>query len=190
MSKIVYSMIVSLDGFIARPDGSLDWIIIDDELHRFFNHQARDEGVFLYGRRLYETMVAYWPTADANPSAADVEVEFARIWRDKPKLVFSRTLERAEWNSTLVREVNPDEIQRLKLQSQGSLGVGGADLAATFMRLGLIDEYQLVVQPVILGSGIPFFPTMDDTIKLRLVETRTFQSGAVLLRYVTGRPVA
>ena len=190
MGKLVYSMSVSLDGFMARPDGSLDWVNIDEELHSFFNHQARDESIFLYGRRLYETMAAYWPTADADPSAAAVEVEFARIRRAKPKIVFSRTQDHVEWNSMLVREVVPDEIQRLKRQFEGNLSVGGADLAATFMRLGLIDEYQLVVAPVILGSGRPFFPALNDDIKLRLVQTRTFQSGAVWLRYVAARSVA
>ena len=188
MGKVIYSMMVSLDGFIARPDGALDWILIDEELHTFANNQAREQGAFLYGRRLYETMAAYWPTADMNPSTPAVEVEFARIWRDKPKLVFSRTLDKVEWNSQLVRENIPDEINRLKAQSDKDLGLGGADIASTFMRLGLIDEYQPLVQPVILGSGTPFFPTMNDTIKLRLVETRTFHSGVIFLRYQADSP--
>ncbi len=188
MGKLVYSMMVSLDGFIARPDGDLDWILIDEELHAFANDQARDESVFLYGRRLYETMAAYWPTADADPSAAAVEVDFARIWRPKPKIVFSRTLDKVEWNATLVREVVPDDIRRLKVESDGNLSVGGATLAATFTRLGLIDEYQLLVQPVILGSGARFFPPLDTGIKLQLVETHTFRSGVVYLRYQTVDP--
>ncbi|MFN8485850.1 MAG: dihydrofolate reductase family protein [Anaerolineae bacterium] len=187
MGKLIYSMMVSLDGFIARPDGALDWVLIDEELHAFANDQARAESVFLYGRRLYETMTAYWPTADQDPSAAAVEVDFARIWRDKPKLVFSRTLERVEWNARLVREVVPDEIHRLKAASDRDLSVGGANLAATFMRLGLIDEVQPIVQPVLLGSGIPAFPSLDHDIKLRLVETRRFESGVMFLRYETGR---
>ncbi|MFN8472639.1 MAG: dihydrofolate reductase family protein [Anaerolineae bacterium] len=185
MGKLVYSMMVSLDGYIARPDGALDWVLIDEELHAFANDQARAEGAFLYGRRLYETMAAYWPTADADPSAHAVEIDFARIWRDKPKLVFSRTLDSVAWNSRLVREVSADEIRRLKAESDKNLSVGGADLAASFVRLGLIDEYQPIVQPVILGNGIPFLPRVDHALKLRLVETRRFQSGVVFLRYQT-----
>ncbi|MFN8496403.1 MAG: dihydrofolate reductase family protein [Anaerolineae bacterium] len=183
MGKLIYSMMVSLDGFIARPDGALDWVPIDEELHAFANDQAREESLFLYGRRLYETMAAYWPTADQDPSAAAVEVDFARIWRSKPKLVFSRTLDSVGWNSTLAREVRPDDIRRLKADSDGDLSVGGANLAATFMRLGLIDEYQPLVLPVILGAGIPALPLAENAIKLRLLDTHRFQSGVVFLRY-------
>jgi dihydrofolate reductase len=183
MSRVIYSMSVSLDGFVETPNRSLDWVIVDEELHRFFNDEARETGTFLYGRRLYELMAGYWPTADADPSVPDFMVEFARIWRDKPKVVFSRTLEKVEWNSRLVRGDIAKEIARLKEQPGNDLAVGGPNLASTFMRLDLIDEYRLFVQPVVLGAGTPFFTALDAKINLRLVETRTFRSGVVYLRY-------
>jgi dihydrofolate reductase len=128
-------------------------------------------------------MAAYWPTADANPSAPGFEVEFARLWRNMPKVVFSKTLERVEWNSRLVRDNIAAEVARLKAQPGKDISVGGATLAASLMRLGLIDEYQLFVHPIVLGGGTPFFPALDNPITLRLVETRTFSSGVVYLSY-------
>ena len=115
-------------------------------------------------------------------------LEFARIWRDKPKIVFSRTLDRADWNSRLVRDEAAEEVVRLKAQPGFLMDVGGPTTAATLMRFGLIDEYRLFVHPVILGSGTPFFPPLEDRIGLRLLETRTFGSGVVYLRYGTVSP--
>ncbi len=183
MSRVIYSMMVSLDGFVARPNGDLDWVNINEELHTFANEQADEMGTFLYGRRLYELMAGYWPTADLNPSTPAVEIEYARIWRDKPKIVFSKTLEQVAWNATLMRDVVADEITRLASQPGNDLQIGGPNLAASFMRLGLIDEYRPIVHPVVLGRGIPFWPKSDTTLRLRLVETRTFASGVVYLRY-------
>ena len=140
-------------------------------------------GAFLSGRVTYELMAGFWPTADADPSSTGPMVEFARIWRDTPKIVFSRTLERADWNTTVVRDVVPEEIMELKAQPGGDLVVGGADLAAAFMRHGLIEEYRLYVHPVVIGRGKPLFQPTAAKIELRLVETRTFGNGVVLLRY-------
>jgi dihydrofolate reductase len=128
-------------------------------------------------------MAAYWPTVEQNPTAPDVEVEYAHIWRAKPKIVFSRTLDKVEWNSRLAREVDPHEIRRLKTQSREDLSLGGPDLAATFHRLGLIDEYWLYVNPVVVGKGKPMFLDVKDVARLQLLETRPFSSGVVLLRY-------
>jgi dihydrofolate reductase len=183
MRKVIYSMLVSLDGAIETPSRSLDWHLIDEEIHQFVNDQQREIDTYLYGRRLYELMAEYWPTADANPAALAYEVEFARIWRDMPKIVFSKTLERVAWNSRLVRDDIAAEVARLKAQPGKDISVGGAALAASLMRLGLIDEYQLFVHPIVLGGGTPFFPALDNPITLRLVETRTFGSGVVYLRY-------
>lgn len=183
MGKIIYSLSVSLDGFAEGPDKNLDWVIIDEEIHTFFNEQSRGLGGFLYGRRIYELMAGYWPTADLNPSALPVEAEFARIWRDKPKIVFSQSLEKVEWNSRLVRGDLAEEVKKLKAQPGNDLGVGGPMLAASLMELDLIDEFYIVVNPVILGSGTPFFPVMREKINLKLVETRTFSSGVIMLHY-------
>jgi dihydrofolate reductase len=182
MRKLIYSMTVSLDGFIAGPDGDIDWSAPDEELHRFHNQQVREMGAHLCGRKLYEVMV-YWETADQNPSAPEHELEFARIWKDMPKIVFSKTLEKVEGNATLVRDGAAEEVAKLKEQSGKDLAVGGAGLASTLMKLGLIDEYRLFVTPVVLGGGTPYFPALDERINLELVETRTFGSRVVYVRY-------
>ena len=127
-------------------------------------------------------MAGFWPTADADPASCAAVVEFARIWRDMPKIVFSRTLERADWNTTVVREVDPEEIRALKAQPGGDLGLGGAEIAAEFLRLDLVDEYRMYVHPVVVGGGTPLFRRRT-AAALQLVETRTFGNGVVLLRY-------
>jgi dihydrofolate reductase len=137
----------------------------------------------VYGRGMYENMTAFWPTADQDPEAPDYVLEWARIWKVMPKIVFSTTLEKVEWNSRLVRGNVAEEIARLKAQPGKDLALGGAKLAASFMKLGLIDEYQLFVQPVVLGRGAPMFHLMDKPVNLRLLETLTFTSGVVYQRY-------
>ena len=132
MRKLIYSMGVSLDGFIAGPGGDIDWSAPDEELHRFHNQQTREIGVHLCGRRLYEVMT-YWETADENPSAPDHELEFARIWQELPKIVFSKTLERVEGNARLVRDGLAGEVAKLKEQPGKDLAVGGAGLASTLI---------------------------------------------------------
>jgi dihydrofolate reductase len=176
-------MSVAVDGFIEGPDRDIDWHMVDDELHRHFNQQLSTMGAFLNGRVTYGLMARFWPTADTDPSSTQPMVEFARIWRDMPKIVFSRTLRRADWNTTVVRDVVPEEIQALKAQPGGDLVLGGADLAAAFMRHDLIDEYRLYVHPVVIGRGKPLFQPADVKRELRLAETRTFGNGVVLLRY-------
>jgi dihydrofolate reductase len=180
--KLIYSMGVSLDGFIAGADGEIDWSAPDEELHRFHNQQARETGAHLYGRRLYEVMLP-WETAAEKPSAPEHVLEFARIWKDTPKIVFSKTLERVDGNARLVKNSAAEEVAGLKEQPGRDLAVGGAGLASTFIKLGLIDEYRLFVSPVVLGGGTPYFPALDERINLELVETRTFASRVVYVRY-------
>jgi dihydrofolate reductase len=180
--KLIYSMGVSLDGFIAGPQGEIDWSAPDEELHRFHNQQAREVGTHLYGRRLYEVMRP-WETAEQRPSVSDFELEFARIWKETPKIVFSRTLEKVEGNARLVRDHAAEEVARLKEQPGKDLAVGGAGLASTFMKAGLIDDYRLFISPVVLGRGTPYFPALDERIDLELVETRTFDTRVVYVRY-------
>ena len=173
---------MSLDGFIAGPDGEIDWSAPDEELHRFHNQQTRELGAHLCGRRLYEVMT-YWETAEENPSVPEYELEFARIWKDLPKIVFSKTLEKVEGNARLVRDGVVEEVAKLKEQPGKDLAVGGAGLASTFIKAGLVDEYRLFVSPVVLGGGTPYFPALDERINLELVETQTFGSRVVYLRY-------
>jgi dihydrofolate reductase len=182
MRKVIYATGVSLDGFIAGPDGEIDWAAPDEELHRFHNEQTRELGAHFCGRRLYETMV-FWETVHENPSAPEYVVEFARIWQALPKVVFSTTLEEVEGNARLATDGVVEEVARLREQPGKDLAVGGAGLAATFIELGLVDEFRLFVSPVVLGSGTPYFPALAKRIDLELVETRTFGSPVVYLRY-------
>jgi len=182
MRELIYSMGTSLDGFIAGPGGDIGWSVPDDELFRFHTERVRELGDHLLGRRLYETMV-YWETADRAPAASEADLEFARIWKALPKVVFSRSLEAVEGNTRLMRDGLGEEVARLKAQEGNDLGVGGAGLAGACARLGLIDEYRLFVSPVVLGGGTRFFPELEDPINLELVETRTFSSRVVYLRY-------
>jgi dihydrofolate reductase len=183
MRKLIYSMGVSLDGFIAGPGGQIDWTAPDEELHRFHNEQTRELDAHLCGRRLYEVML-YWETAeDANPSAPAYELEFARIWKGQPKIVFSTTLRHVAGNARLVAQGVAEEVAQLKAQPGKDLSVGGAGLASTLIKLGLVDEYRLFVSPVVLGAGTPYFPALDTRINLELLETRTFGSRVVYVRY-------
>jgi dihydrofolate reductase len=183
MRKIVLQMSVSVDGYMEGPDRELDWQLVDDELHSHFNEVLAGMGGFVSGRVTYELMAGFWPTADQDPASTGPMVEFAPIWREMPKIVYSRTLERAGWHTTVVREVVPEEVRALKAQPGGDLALGGADLAATFMRHDLIDVYRLYVHPVAIGRGKPLFPALDRRIGFRLAETRAFGNGVVLLHY-------
>jgi dihydrofolate reductase len=182
MRKLIYSMTVSLDGFIAGPGGDISWSAPDEELHRFHNDQVRELGAHLLGRRLYETMV-YWETADQDPALSDVALDFARIWQPLPKIVFSSKLDRVEGNATLASRDVADEVARLKKEPGGDLAVGGAGLASELIERNLIDDYRVFVSPVLLGDGTPFFPKLERRIDLELLETRTFGSGVVYLHY-------
>lgn len=185
MGKLIYSMNVSLDGFVETPEHSLDWANVDDELHAWFNDQSRRLEASLYGRRMYEVMAGYWPTAEEDPSAPEVMLDFARIWKPMPKVVFSSSLQGVEHNSRLVQGDVSEVLARLRQEFDGDLDVSGPTLAGQFVRRGLVDEYQLVVHPVILGAGTPFWPDLEAPANLRLTETRTFASGAVLMSYAS-----
>jgi dihydrofolate reductase len=183
MRKVIFSMMVSLDGYIDSNDDDLEWVIVDEELHTFINEQQAEFDTCLYGRRLYEVM-SYWETADSDLSTPEYERDYARIWQTMDKVVFSQTLTEVQSKKTrLVRDDAAKEVRRLKQQPGKDMEVGGATLAASLMEAGLIDEYHLFVQPVILGGGTRFFPETADLTKLQLLETRTFDSGVVYVRY-------
>ncbi|MFI7195584.1 dihydrofolate reductase family protein [Nocardia nova] len=181
MRKLSYGISMSLDGYINDRDGSIDWSNPDDELHQFHNDRYRDIEISLHGRRLYELMAEYWPHVPED--APPIQREFGRLWTEKPKVVFSRTLTEVHWNSTLVSENAVEQVRRLKAEGDGVMEVGGASLAASLIPHGLVDEYQVFVLPVVLGGGTPMFPLLDKRIPLRLAETRHFDT-AVMLRYV------
>jgi dihydrofolate reductase len=182
MPNLIISMTVSLDGFIAGPGGEIDWSEPGDELFRFHTEQVRELGGYLLGRRLYETMV-YWETAEEQPSFPEPRREFARIWKELPKVVFSSTLEKVEGNARLASGGLAEEVAKLKEEQGKDISIGGAGLAASAMKLDLIDEYRLFLSPVVLGGGTPYFPALDEKVDLELVETRTFGGRVVYLRY-------
>ena len=175
-------MSVSADGFIAGPDGDFSWTAPSEELFRFHTDRIRQLGAHLCGRRLYETML-YWETTDQDFEFGAAGREFAEIWQALPKVVFSTTLESVEGNARLARGSVAEEVRRLKEQVDGDLEVGGATLAASCIELDLVDEYRPFVYPVILGGGKPYFPLRRASLDLELVETRTFDSRVVYLRY-------
>lgn len=183
MRSVTYSMNVSLDGYIVGPDGGLDWGPPDAELFRFAIEDVREAGVYLLGRRLYEAMV-YWETADRDPSLAADHRTFSTIWQALPKVVFSTTLQAVEGNSRLAVGTLAEEVTRLRDEpGDGNLAIGGAMLATQVAALGLIDEYRVRVHPLLVGGGIPFFPRDEQRVDLDLVESRTFPSKVVYLRY-------
>lgn len=187
MGRVVLFMSVSVDGFMEGPDRDIGWHLVDDELHSHFNEELTGMGAFISGRVTHELMAGFWPTADSDPALTGPMREFARIWREKPKYVFSSTLQEAGWNTTIVRDVDPEDIAALKKQYPGGLALGGADLAAAFRRHDLVDEYRLYVHPVLIGRGKPLFRDSDTTAALRLAGTRAFGNGVVLLRYERAR---
>jgi dihydrofolate reductase len=194
MPKLTFAMNVTLDGYIAAPGSDLGWSAGEgpdssssDELFQWWSDRVAATGLALYGRKLWEVMSSSWPTADQQPGATPTEREYARRWREMPKVVFSSTTRAVGWNARLVTGDAVAEITRLKTEESGPLDIGGATLAAAAMRAGLIDEYVLVTHPVLVGGGTPFFTALDSWVNLKLVETRTFPNGLLLTRYETRR---
>ena len=187
MRKLIYGMNLTLDGYIAAPGGDLGWGVPSDELFQFWSDRVAATGLALYGRKLWENMSSHWPTADQQPGATPAEIEYARRWRDMPKVVFSSTTTTVDWNTRLVTGDAVTEITRLKAEDGGPMDIAGATLAAAAMRAGLIDEYVTVTHPVLVGGGTPFFTNLDTWVHLTLVETRTFPDDVLLTRYETKR---
>ncbi|MCG7205869.1 MULTISPECIES: dihydrofolate reductase family protein [Streptomyces] len=183
MRSVTYSMGVSLDGYIVGPDGGFNWSAPDPAVFRFWIDEIRGVGVHLLGRRLYETML-YWETADEDPSLDDAMLEWTALWKPLPKVVFSTTLTAVRGNARLLSGGLAEEIERLRAEpGEGEIAIGGATLAVEAAAAGLIDEYRTVVYPVLVGGGTPYFPRDERRVDLELVETRTFDSGVVLLRH-------
>jgi dihydrofolate reductase len=186
MRTVIYSMSVSLDGFIAGPGGDISWTAPDEELMEFHVQQTREIGAHLLGRRLYEAMLV-WETAETTMSGP-LDLAFAPIWKAIPKVVFSTTLDQVQGNARLADDDIAAELAAVKqLPGEGVVSVGGAGLAATLIKLDLIDEYRQFVDPVVVGGGTPYFPPLDRLLDLELVETRTFGSRVVYLRYRRSR---
>jgi dihydrofolate reductase len=183
MGRVVYLMNVSLDGYVADQAGSLEWTEMNAELHQWFNDDMRRYEAILYGRRLYETMVPYWPEVPSDPTSVPFELEFAQLWLERPKIVFSSTLESVDWNSRLVREDVADALPGIREEFTGGISVAGPTLASALIKKGLVDEFKLMIHPVILGGGKRYWPEHDQPLDLELVEERRVASRFVLLDY-------
>jgi dihydrofolate reductase len=185
-AKTVVWMQASLDGRTQGPAGEFDWPIVGDELHGHFIETLAGAGMFCYGRKVFEMMVGYWPIADELTESNANQVAYARIWKPMPKVVVSRTLEDAEWNTTVVADL--DEFERLARSADGTAYVfGGAELVSGLARRDLVDEYQLFVHPVVLGGGTPLFPDLDRRQDMTLMESRTFDGRVTGLRFARNR---
>jgi len=185
LRKLILFNLVTLDGFFAGPDGDISWHNVDEEFNEFAIQQLDTIGALLFGRVTYEVMASYWPT----PIALEDDPVVAGKMNSLPKFVFSRTLEKVYWQNTrLVNENAPDEVSRLKEEPGKDLFIfGSADLASTFTQYGLIDEYRIMVNPVVLGQGAPLFPELNQSLHLKLLNARVFSSGNVLLYYQPDR---
>jgi len=183
MGKLIYSMNVSLDGFVETPEHSLAWADVDEEVHSWFNDQTRSLDASLYGRRMWEVMSSYWPNGETDPNATDAMREFARIWNPLPKVVFSNSLTSVQHNGRLVSGDVAEILADLRSEFDGDLDVSGPNLAGQFIDRGLVDEFRLVVHPIVIGAGTPFFPRGDRSLRLRLVDEKQFASGVTALGY-------
>lgn len=179
MAKLIYSVITSFDGYIADAQGNFDWAAPDEEVHGFINEQERPIGTYLYGRRMYETMV-YWETATGHIGAS---ADYAPIWRAADKVVYSTTLQSTGSTRTrLERRFDPADIQRLKAGSDKDISIGGPTLAAAAVRAGLVDEYRFFLQPIVVGGGTAALPS-DIRFSLELVDVHRFAGGVLYLDY-------
>ncbi len=187
MRKLIFGMNVSLDGYICAPGDDLGWSVPSDELFQWWSDRVAATDLALYGRKLWQTMSSYWPTAGQQPGTTPAQIEFARRWQHMSKVVFSSTISTVDWNTRLATGDAVTEITRLKTEGDGLMDIGGATLAAAAMRASLIDEYAIATHPVLVGGGTPFFTALDNRVNLNLVETRTFPDGVLLTRYETRR---
>ena len=185
MRKVIVTMWVTLDGFIAGPNNDMSWVRVDEAMGTYENDLVSAADTLLLGRMTYQSFAGSWPHVPDNPAASEGEKEYARKLNSMRKIVFSKTLETAKWNnSTLLHDISPDDIVALKQESGKNIVIyGSASVVQALMELGLIDEYQLLVHPIILGSGKRLFRDGSHTTALRLVEAKTFSSGVVLLSY-------
>jgi dihydrofolate reductase len=184
MRKLIFSMNTTLDGFIAGPNGELDWGIADEEVHDYYTAQLESTDYILLGRGVFEALEGYWPTAEENSSLTKSDIAFARAINSVHKIVFSRTLDYNGWNTRVVKDNIAEEVSKLKQESGKDLYLTcGPDLLSTFIKYGLIDEYKLLVFPVAIGRGNALFGAIDDLVRLKLLSTKVFDVGAVLHHY-------
>lgn len=185
MRKIIYWVHASIDGFVAGPGGEFDWPVVGPELFAYSNAINEQVDTLMYGRVVWDGMAAYWPTADVDPATTDDHARsFAPFWRRTPKVVVSRTLEKASWDARVIGRNLAEEVSELKRRpGKDILLTGGAEVAASLTGLGLLDDYRIVIHPVVLGGGPRLFLEPKDRLGMKLIDSRTFDSSTVLLRY-------
>jgi len=184
MARLIYLAITSLDGYIADEEGNFDWAEPDEEVHTFINDLVRPVGTHLYGRRMYDVMVA-WETVDTLADQPPVMLDFAQIWQAADKIVYSRTLEKVSSARTRIeRDFDTAAVRQKKASAERDIAVAGPDLAAQAITSGLVDEYQLFIVPTVVGGGKRSLPD-SVRVKLELLDERRFGSGVVYLRYRT-----
>jgi dihydrofolate reductase len=182
MAKLIYSAITSLDGYVADEEGNFHWAAPDAEVHAFVNDLERPIGTYLYGRRMYDTM-AYWETADTSGDQPPAMRDYAQLWQAAEKIVYSKTLEAASTARTRIeRDFDPEAVRRLKQEVDRDISVGGAELAAEAIRAGLVDEWHLFPNPVLVGAGTAALPD-GVRLELELLDERRFGNGVVHLHY-------
>ncbi|OJH33659.1 dihydrofolate reductase family protein [Cystobacter ferrugineus] len=183
MGKVTFGMMTSLDGYINDREGGFDWGHVSEDVHRFAETEQKREGLAIYGRRMYETMV-YWDTADQDESLAPYFRDFSRVWQAVDKIVVSKSLEKVTSKRTrLVRELSADDIRRLKADTEKNISISGPTLAASFLKQGLIDEVSIYYVPVVVGGGTPMFQDVWKTLKLERLDHRAFDNGLLFVRY-------
>lgn len=188
MRKVYLFMMVSLDGYFEGPNHDLSWHNVDEEFNEFAIEQLRSADLFIFGRRTYQLMEGFWPKMAVDPSTSEQDLEVARLLNNTKKMVFSRTLDKVVetklWkNATLEKKLDPQTIRELKKQPGKGIWVGGSDLATSLIREGLIDEFRFMVNPVVVGSGTTLFKGLGKRLNLKLIKSREFKSGNVLLYY-------
>jgi dihydrofolate reductase len=188
MRKVFLFMTLSIDGYFEGPNHDLSWHLVDDDFNRYAIEQLKETDLIIFGRRTYQLMEASWPKAAEDPTTSQDNVEIARLIDHTNKIVFSKTLdkviEKENWRNIQLRhDFNPDEIRGLKEQTGKSISVGGSEMALSFIRAGLIDEYRFMIAPVVLGAGTKIFEGLVNRLDLKLIKTREFDSGNVLLCY-------
>jgi len=188
MRNVFLFMSLSIDGYFEGANHDISWHNVDDEFNKFAIEQLREADLFLFGRRIYQLMESFWPKAAKDATMSKENLEIARLINNTNKIVFSRTLgkveEKENWkNVKLISEFDPAEIRRLKQEPGRDIWVGGSDLAVSFIKAGLIDEFRFMINPIVIGDGTPIFKGLDTKLRLQLIKTRTFKSGNVLLFY-------
>lgn len=185
MRKVIYSHMLSLDGFIETDESyeGPNWASSSEDLVQHFIDIEASTDIHLYGRRVYSETSTWWPVADQSPEATESMRQYSNIWKEKRKFVFSSTIEHADWNTTVIQQNAAPVVNELKSQDGKDMFLYGGVLASSLIRFGLVDEFRLYFNPVFIGEGTRMLPSLHEIVRLQLLDTKTFDCGVVLLHY-------